>query len=329
MRKPVLIAAASFDEPSYEPVAALLENQGYPVIIYKTDKLLSGEDRLVIDLTSETPAISYNEASILPDDLSAAWFRKVASFTLPDAEAQLAKQLYMNNEVRALHDTIWPVFYPEGIWLSSPANIAQAERKLSQLLLARQIGFNVPETIVGSDWEAIGAALLRQPGAQIIVKMMRGVISEGNQIKVLHTTVLDAERVNAISDSTSPFPGLYQPYVPKSREWRVTVVGGDVFSAAIYTDMTAKDDWRKHQNSGTVRFEAGVVPDEIAHRCILFVQKMGLGFGAFDFIEQPDGKIVFLECNPNGQYGWLEEDLGFPISASIASALVRVAKDRQ
>jgi len=72
-----------------------------------------------------------------------------------------------------------------------------------------------------------------------------------------------------------------------------------------------------------------VVPDEIAHRRILFIQKMGLGFGAFDFVEQHDGKIVFLECNPNGQYGWLEEDLGFPISASIASALVRVAKDRQ
>jgi hypothetical protein len=44
---------------------------------------------------------------------------------------------------------------------------------------------------------------------------------------------------------------------------------------------------------------------------------------------RPDGQLVFLECNPNGQYGWLEEDLGMPISASIASTLVRIAEDRE
>jgi hypothetical protein len=55
---------------------------------------------------------------------------------------------------------------------------------------------------------------------------------------------------------------------------------------------------------------------------------MGLKFGAFDLVERPDGQIVFLECNPNGQYGWLEEDLGLPISESIAAELVNIAKIR-
>ena len=328
MKKPVLITAASFDEHAYGPVSKLLERQGYPVVVYKTDKLLVGEDSFVINLRGEAPQISYDGISILPEDLSVAWYRKIASFSLPDVDTQLAKQLHMNNEVRALHDTIWPLFYPEGIWLSSPAKIAQAERKLRQLMLAREIGFSVPETTISSRWEVVSQALLASEKTQIIVKMMRGVISDGNQVKALPTMILDSQKINELSGYTSPFPGLYQPYIEKAREWRVTVVGDSVFPAAIYTDDSAKDDWRKHQNSGAVRFENAELSDEVAERCALYLERMGLGFGAFDFIEQPDGQIIFLECNPNGQYGWLEEDLGLPISDAIAAALIRIAKQR-
>lgn len=329
MNKPILIASASFDEHAYGPVSRLLEEQGYPVIVYKTDKLLKGEDSFVIDLRTATPLISYNGVSILSADLSAAWYRKIGSFGLPDADVQLAKQLYMNNEVRALHDTIWPLFYPEDVWLSSPNKIARADRKLAQLLLARDIGFGVPETVVSSDWQAISAMLLSESDSQIIVKMMRGVISQGTEIRSLHTTILDRQRTSHLASYTSPFPGLYQPYIAKAREWRVTVVGDDIFPAAIYTAHEAKDDWRKHQNSDAVQFKTGTLPDGVSERCIRYLQVLGLGFGAFDLIERSDGEVVFLECNPNGQYGWLEEDLGLPISRSIAAALVRIAKDRE
>lgn len=235
----------------------------------------------------------------------------------------------MNNEIRALHDTIWPQFYPESIWLSSPRKLARADRKLLQLLVAREIGFAVPKTVVSSSWSAIGSMLLASDNARIIVKMMRGVISEGNQIKALPTTILGCREVDELKECTSPFPGLYQPYIEKAREWRVTVVGDNVFPAAIYTDESAKDDWRKHQNSSSVQFKGGKLPDGIEDLCIRYLQEMGLGFGAFDLIERPNGEVVFLECNPNGQYSWLEEDLGLPISDSIAAALISTAEQKE
>ena len=328
MKKTVLIASATFDEHAFGPVATLLEQKGYPVVVYLTDRLLSGEDRFTIDLCNAVPAILYNERSIAPDDLSAAWFRKIGSFGIADVETQLAKQLYLNNEVRALHDTIWSQFYPEEVWLSSPAKLARADRKLGQLVLARQVGFNVPETIVSSDWDKISSTLITNNNAKIIVKMMRGIISEGAQIKALHTTILDQQRIDSLKGYTSPFPGLYQPLVQKAREWRVTVVGEDVFPVAIYTAESAKDDWRKHQSSDAVKFKRGELPDEIAALCIAYLRATGLRFGAFDFAERPTGEIVFLECNPNGQYGWAEEELNFPISDSIASELIRIGRER-
>ncbi|MET8524725.1 hypothetical protein [Micromonospora sp. NPDC005172] len=326
MKKPVLIASASFDEHAYGPVSKLLERQGYPVVVYKTDRLLSGEDKLQVNLSGETPSITYNGVSIASEDLSAAWYRKVGSFSLADADSQLAKQLYMNNEVRALHDTIWPSLYPEGIWLSAPGNIAHADRKLQQLLIARQVGFSVPQTMVGSDWKSLISTLLPSQQSLMIVKMMRGVISDENQIKAMPTTILNRQKATELAAYTSPFPGLYQPYIPKAREWRVTVVGQQVFPAAIYTESSAKDDWRIHQESLAVQFKSEELPDGVGELCIQYLQEMGIGFGAFDLIERPDGEVVFLECNPNGQYGWLEEDLALPISEAIAGELGRIAE---
>lgn len=324
MKKPILIASASFDEHAYGPVAEILNKHNYPVIVYKTDQLLSTDDRYSLTISNDAElTIKYNDQSIMPEDLTSAWFRKIANFSIQDRDTQLAKQLYMNNEVRALHDTIWNL-YPEDIWLSSPQKMAAADRKLGQLLIAREIGFNIPRTIVGSDWDYISKELLPSEKARMTIKMMRGVISDGNDIKALYATIVNREKLASIVHHTSPFPGLYQPYITKAREWRITVVGDEVFPVAIYTDNTAKDDWRKHQESGSVTFKSEKSPVGIDKMCVEYLGRMGLGYGAFDLIEQPDGCVMFLECNPNGQYGWLEQQLELPISEALAKELISV-----
>ncbi len=44
-------------------------------------------------------------------------------------------------------------------------------------------------------------------------------------------------------------------------------------------------------------------------------------FAALDFIVDPDDQWWFLECNPNGQWAWIEEETGLPISSALADAL--------
>ena len=48
---------------------------------------------------------------------------------------------------------------------------------------------------------------------------------------------------------------------------------------------------------------------------------MGLNYGAFDFVITPDGDWVMLECNPAGQWLWLEHETGAPIAAALADLL--------
>lgn len=123
-----------------------------------------------------------------------------------------------------------------------------------------------------------------------------------------------------------PFPGFWQSYLHKQREWRITIVGRETFDAEIYTDKPAKDDWRVHQNSAAVEFKRGTFPADQKEKCFEYLDAMGLRVGMFDFVESPDGTITFLECNPNGQYGWLEDSLGFPIADTIANELSIIAE---
>ncbi len=53
------------------------------------------------------------------------------------------------------------------------------------------------------------------------------------------------------------------------------------------------------------------------------MDSLGLRFGALDLLVTEDGRWHFLEVNPNGQWAWIEQVAGLPISATIAEALMR------
>ena len=39
-------------------------------------------------------------------------------------------------------------------------------------------------------------------------------------------------------------------------------------------------------------------------KCLAYLGHLGLNYGAFDLVENSEGKVTFLECNTNGQYRW-------------------------
>ncbi len=65
-----------------------------------------------------------------------------------------------------------------------------------------------------------------------------------------------------------------------------------------------------------------ILPNDVAKRCVDLVAQCGLTYGAIDLILTPDGRYVFLELNSAGEYGWIEEMSGLPISEAIADFLM-------
>ncbi len=103
------------------------------------------------------------------------------------------------------------------------------------------------------------------------------------------------------------------------------MVGGNAFACKIDSQQMDKTsgqiDWRQGLNCGLKHTEY-VLPSSIANFCREFLHKLHLNFGCFDFIVTPKGEYVFLECNPNGQWLWIEQETGMEISKCIANTLV-------
>jgi hypothetical protein len=318
--KSIFIATNSIDSLCVQPVAEYIGAAGYNPIVYESDKVFAGQKALWLSFDSAGQELQaeYAEQTISRETVAAAWYRRPSQLQLDMVDK--AKQFRIETEVRTLQRGLWSVI-PDERWLNAPANIRITEDKLTQFAVAKQVGFLVPTTVVSNSWKQVRDML----PAPLIMKMQSGILHDNGKLKLMYTTVLDEQALDKQATS-KPFPGIFQEYIPKAREWRITVVGEEVFSAAVYTTGEAKTDWRKYQSGNDVEFRSEKINTDIQEKCIKFLQKVGLTYGAFDFIESPDGRITFLEVNPNGQYMWLESRLGLPISRAIGAKLIDIAR---
>lgn len=116
-------------------------------------------------------------------------------------------------------------------------------------------------------------------------------------------------------------PSIFQEYIEKEYELRITVVGEKVFAAKVDSQKQeeTKIDWRKHKTP----FQQYTLPKEISDKCVELTQKLNLSFGAIDIIKNKEGEYIFLEINPNGQWAWLDMETGLNISDEIINYLTQ------
>lgn len=122
-------------------------------------------------------------------------------------------------------------------------------------------------------------------------------------------------------------PVIYQELVPKRFDIRVTVVHQDLFAVAIDSQKleAAAIDWRR-ADTDTLEHYTHTLPSDVAEACLMLMKVLGLNYGAIDLVLTPDDKYLFLEINPNGQWVWMEDRLGLPISEAIATWLFNGSK---
>jgi hypothetical protein len=123
-----------------------------------------------------------------------------------------------------------------------------------------------------------------------------------------------------LDETISGTAHLLQSLVDKVADLRITVAGDQVFCVRIDSDPPQLD-WRYDYDRLTYTWCDP--PAELTGPLISYLKHFGLAFGCFDFGLTEQGEPVFFECNPNGQWSWLEEETGAPISAALADLLKR------
>lgn len=320
----ILIASNSGDDIILRPVVRALKAHGEEVVVYHADQVASGKVRagMVVDPNARTTFV-YGDKEFSPLDVEAAWYKRANYFS--DDELSQAHAIYLHRQRRACQDSLW-YSIPSDRWLNAPMVVDSIyEDKIVQAHFAHQVGFETPRSVISNDWDL---AYHSFGDAKVSVKLPDGRMYIEDKLYHMLTTVVDREKFEQLQESL-PFPGIWQEFIEKKREWRVTVVGDKVFPAAIYTTKRAKTDWRKLQFDGrVVKFKDEKLPPDIADRCVALLRLMGVRYGAFDLIEREDGSFVFLEVNLIGAYHWLVDKLGLAIPEAIAEELIAIKHAR-
>lgn len=206
-------------------------------------------------------------------------------------------------------------------WIGDPDVTRGAERKLTQIRVAASIGFEVPRTMLCNSPEA-ASEFIAKADSPVVAKTIRSPLVDSHKGLLAYTHMLTNEDSELLHDLRLA-PAIFQAHVEKSYEVRVTCVGDTLVPVAIYSQAVAEArlDWRR-VSYADLRHELIEMPADLTDKCMTYLRHFGLNFGAFDFIVDPAGRWIFLECNPNGEWAWMQAVSGYPIGRKIASFLV-------
>jgi glutathione synthase/RimK-type ligase-like ATP-grasp enzyme len=210
-------------------------------------------------------------------------------------------------------------------WINDPFTTKLAHRKMLQLRVAAEVGFQVPRTIVTNQADKAVTFAQGLPGDLAIKSLgALSVIEEGEQSSVqfgIFTRRIALHELEAFADKVAHMPTLFQEFVEKGHEMRITCVGSKVLACRIEPrpgDLTSDDYRFDTKNLNHTATDCPALTDPMQ----AYMRAFGLNFGCFDIAVTPDGQPIFLECNPNGQWLWVENLTGLPIGEAIADDLL-------
>ena len=203
-----------------------------------------------------------------------------------------------------------------------------AASKMLQYKVAAEIGFSFPQTCFSNQKEPFWE--LAEQFESLVLKPIENSdiwLDESELDYVFYAQKVPSNSVAEVPEAAFTQTVTFaQNYVEKAFEVRVTVVDSEVFACKIDSQTQNEDqgkvDWRQGYDYG-LKHSIFDLPEKVSEKCKMFLHKMGLRFGCFDFIVTPEGQYVFLECNPNGQWLWIELETGLSISAAIARSLTK------
>ena len=326
----ILIITHSDDNDSVARVAEAVARKGGQTIRFDTDRYptdvrlsayygRSGEERLT--LTNEEGEFDLRE-------VTAVWHRRLnfGARLPPTLDSQL-RHASLGETSAAAHGMLASL---KAFRMDHVRDIRHAENKQLQLQAARELGLNTPRTLTTNDPAAV-RDFARDCEGGMVTKMLSSfaVYDEGREL-VVFTNPVKREDLEDLS-GLSLCPATFQELLPKSLELRVTVVGDRVMSAALDSKISARaaHDWRRDGVRMLQDWRPYQLRLEIEEKILRLMDYFSLNYGAIDIILTPDGRHVFLELNPSGEFFWLERMPGLPISDAIADLLLGHSPRRQ
>lgn len=249
-------------------------------------------------------------------DICAAWYRHPQSLLAGSRNLTSTKlDDYVKAQCTATLTTLYESL--QTFWVCHPSRLRRANIKALQLAEANKAGLQTPHTLISNDPTKVGDFVRLSEKTECAIKPLIALgVSDEQGYRLPLTTTLPEDYP---LDSVALAPSIFQPYVHKVADLRCVVIGERIFTARINSQVneSTRLDWR----GGECQHEILALPQQVEASIHRLMDSFGINFASIDMLLTAEGEFVFLELNPNGQWLWLEEELGLPLVSSMADLL--------
>lgn len=247
----------------------------------------------------------------------AAWWRRPLPHTLHD---HLDPDVLSFTYTECHEAFVGALSLLDAAWVNPPHFDERAHHKPLQLATAARVGLSVPRTMVTNDPDEARRFIADIGQARTIYKTFLATDDHWRETRMLRDGEME------LLESVRFAPVIFQEYIPADADIRVTIVGDEIFAAAIRPDARGYTvDYRIDMAAAT--FEATDLPHQVKDSLQALMRSLGILYGAVDLRRTPDGGYVFLEVNPAGEWRFVEERTAQPITPAMTELLMRLDLD--
>jgi hypothetical protein len=308
----VLIISSLADPHARAVIAALAERRVHAELL----DLAEFPSRLTLTMAFDGGKRRFQlrrpgEGQLDLDSARAVWWRRPGAFGLPDTLKTPVHRRLALSEANTAFQGLYEAM--NALWINPPARDAAASHKSYQLALAQSLGLEIPQTLMTSDPDE-ARAFWSECDGDVIYKQFIALPDAWSE-----TRRLGEAEIRTADAAIRIAPMIFQRRVEAVADLRVTIIGDQVFAAAVDVRNLDYDvDVRLNLNA---RHVAHDLPDDVTAKLLAMMRELGLVYGAIDLRLTADGRYVFLEINPAGQFLYVEQATGQPITAALATHL--------
>ncbi|MGB3467497.1 MAG: grasp-with-spasm system ATP-grasp peptide maturase, partial [Cyclobacteriaceae bacterium] len=228
---------------------------------------------------------------------------------------------FLGSEFQDLTDAFFNSFSKEKVF----SRIVYGDiNKLRVLNKALEFGIKIPQTYIttsSTDYKQFS-----KEGPLIVKPISNAPTIHSNKKKYLSYTA-EVKNLDHL-ESESFAPSQFQRLIEKKYEIRAFLLKREFYSMAIFSqeDEQTKTDFRQYNDVKPNRNVPFKLPEELEEKLLKLADFFNLETGSFDLIKTKDNEYIFLEVNPEGQFGMVSYPCNYYLEKKMAEALIKTHK---
>ncbi|OGN42868.1 MAG: hypothetical protein A2623_08820 [Caulobacterales bacterium RIFCSPHIGHO2_01_FULL_70_19] len=286
-------------------VDAVLTATGHESHLIVVDPILrDGGFSLATDAESEWLQVRSQHERLPLDSIDTQWNRRRLTHPFEPRSYHPADLPFLEGSAFAFARSV-SLLSEDGFAVNPARGILRGGDKFAQLRAAKAVGLRVPDTLIGNDHEEVLAFLAARKAICTKTHFNANWKTEEGIISAFTTVIRAPEELP--QDAVELSPTIYQEYISKAFEVRITIFGNYVAASKILVpeDPDLASDWRQNL-SYLNTLQAFSVEDWLLTKLKQIMSLLDIRFGTFDLAMSREGEWVFFEVNEAGQFIWQE-----------------------